>query len=179
MKIINTSIDDVKIIQPKVFGDDRGYFFESFNQKIFNEKVCRRNFIQDNESYSKKGTLRGLHIQTKNTQGKLVRVVEGEVFDVAVDCRANSSTKGKVVFEFLSAENKKQLWIPEGFAHGFLVVSTFAKFIYKCTDIYNPKFEHSIKWDDEDLGIPWPDSITNISEKDKNGITFQDFLKLW
>lgn len=158
MKIIDTNIPNVKIIEPKVFGDERGFFMETWNQKQFEELVTGRptKFVQDNHSKSKKGILRGLHYQTKNTQGKLVRVVSGEVFDVAVDVRKNSPTFGQWVGEFLSAENKRQLWIPEGFAHGFYVTSDEAEFVYKCTDYYNPSAEQSILWCDKDIGIHWP-----------------------
>ncbi|OEE96747.1 dTDP-4-dehydrorhamnose 3,5-epimerase, partial [Vibrio crassostreae] len=141
MKVIDTRIPDVKIIEPSVFGDERGFFMETWNQKQFEELVTGKptKFVQDNHSKSKKGILRGLHYQTENTQGKLVRVVSGEVFDVAVDIRQGSPTFGQWVGEYLSAENKRQLWIPEGFAHGFYVTSDGAEFVYKCTDYYNPK----------------------------------------
>ncbi|MFA0526106.1 dTDP-4-dehydrorhamnose 3,5-epimerase, partial [Vibrio sp. 10N.222.52.C3] len=140
MKVIDTRIPDVKIIEPSVFGDERGFFMETWNQKKFEELVTGKptKFVQDNHSKSKKGILRGLHYQTENTQGKLVRVVSGEVFDVAVDIRKDSPTFGQWVGEYLSAENKRQLWVPEGFAHGFYVTSNEAEFVYKCTDYYNP-----------------------------------------
>lgn len=158
MNIIDTNIPDVKIIEPTVFGDERGFFMETWSQKQFEELVTGRptNFVQDNHSKSKKGILRGLHYQTKNTQGKLVRVISGEVFDVAVDIRRGSPTFGQWVGEYLSAANKRQLWIPEGFAHGFYVTSDVAEFVYKCTDYYNPASEQSILWSDKDIGIHWP-----------------------
>jgi len=158
MKVINTKIPDVKIIEPNVFGDDRGFFMETWNQKEFEEKVTGKKtiFVQDNHSKSKKGILRGLHYQTENTQGKLVRVISGEVFDVAVDVRKNSPTLGQWVGVYLSSENKRQLWVPEGFAHGFYVTSESAEFVYKCTDYYNPESEVSIAWNDPNLAIEWP-----------------------
>ena len=176
MKISKTHIPDILVIEPKVFGDDRGFFFESYNQKDFEEKVgltCK--FVQDNHSRSSKGVLRGLHYQIKNPQGKLVRVTEGEVFDVAVDLRKSSPTFGKWVGQLLSAENKKQLWVPEGFAHAFVVLSDAAQFLYKTTDYYAPQHERCIKWDDPDLAIKWPDGIEPIlSERDKQGISFSE-----
>ncbi len=175
MKVIDTKIPDVKIIEPTVFGDERGFFMESWNQKRFEELVTGKptQFVQDNHSKSKKGILRGLHYQTENTQGKLVRVISGEVFDVAVDIRKDSPTFGKWVGVYLSAENKRQLWIPEGFAHGFYVTSEEAEFVYKCTDYYNPTFEHSILWNDSELDIRWPISeVPELSEKDRKGCKF-------
>ena len=169
MKVIETEIPDVKIIEPAVFGDERGFFMETWNQNKFEELVTGKptQFVQDNHSKSKKGILRGLHYQTENTQGKLVRVVSGEVFDVAVDIRKDSPTFGKWVGVYLSAENKRQLWIPEGFAHGFYVTSDEAEFVYKCTDYYNPSAEHSILWNDSDIGIQWPlISSPYLSQKD-------------
>ena len=158
MKVTPTRIPDVLIIEPKVFGDDRGFFFESFNQKAFNEAVGQDiTFVQDNHSKSAKNVLRGLHYQLPpKAQGKLVRVVQGEVFDVAVDLRKDSKTFGRWVGDSLSAENKKQLWIPEGFAHGFVVISETAEFLYKTTDYYAPEFERSLLWNDPALGIEWP-----------------------
>ncbi|MFH0288651.1 dTDP-4-dehydrorhamnose 3,5-epimerase [Vibrio owensii] len=173
MNVIDTNIPDVKIIEPRVFGDERGFFMETWNHKQFEEQVTGKptNFVQDNHSKSKKGILRGLHYQTENTQGKLVRVVSGEVFDVAVDIRRNSSTYGQWVGVYLSADNRRQLWIPEGFAHGFYVTSNEAEFVYKCTDYYNPKSEISIKWDDPKINILWPLLGTpTLSEKDNNAI---------
>ena len=183
MKVIDTEITDVKIIEPAVFGDDRGFFMETWNQKIFEEKVTGKPtaFVQDNHSKSKKGILRGLHYQTENTQGKLVRVVSGSVFDVAVDLRKNSETFGDWVGVELSAENKLQLWVPEGFAHGFYVTSDEAEFVYKCTDYYNPKAEISICWDDPAIGIKWPiNSAPALSEKDKsnNAKNLRDIKRL-
>ncbi|HAS3612325.1 TPA: dTDP-4-dehydrorhamnose 3,5-epimerase [Vibrio cholerae] len=177
MKVIETDIPDVKIIEPTVFGDERGFFMETWNQKRFEELVTGKPtlFVQDNHSKSKKGILRGLHYQTENTQGKLVRVVSGEVFDVAVDIRKDSPTFGKWVGVYLSAENKRQLWVPEGFAHGFYVTSDEAEFVYKCTDFYNPKAEHSIRWDDDTIGIKWPITETPLlSEKDSVGKLLKD-----
>ncbi len=171
MKVIDTKIPDVKIIEPAVFGDERGFFMETWQQKKFEELVTGKptQFVQDNHSKSKKGILRGLHYQTENTQGKLVRVVSGEVFDVAVDIRTDSPTFGQWVGIYLSAENKRQLWVPEGFAHGFYVTSDEAEFFYKCTDYYNPSSEHSIIWNDSDIGIEWPlHGKPILSEKDQN-----------
>ncbi|WP_312836835.1 dTDP-4-dehydrorhamnose 3,5-epimerase [Pantoea sp.] len=175
MKIIETSIPDVKIIEPAVFGDERGFFMETWQQKKFEEIVCPRQFVQDNHSKSAKGILRGLHYQTENTQGKLVRVVAGEVFDVAVDMRRSSPTFGQWVGVYLSGENKRQLWVPEGFAHGFYVTSESAEFVYKCTDYYNPNAEHSLLWSDETVGIEWPipqGESPLLSAKDQNGLPF-------
>lgn len=178
MKIIETTIPDVKIIEPQIFGDERGFFMETWNQKKFEDLVTGKptKFVQDNHSKSKKGILRGLHYQTENTQGKLVRVVSGEVFDVAIDIRKGSATFGKWFGEYLSAANKRQLWIPEGFAHGFFVTSNEAEFVYKCTNFYEPQSEISIKWDDEDLGIDWPlkDRKPLLSDKDKKAIRLSD-----
>lgn len=180
MKVIDTDIPDVKIIEPAVFGDERGFFMETWQQKKFEELVAKRTFVQDNHSKSKQGILRGLHYQTENTQGKLVRVVSGEVFDVAVDIREGSPTFGKWVGVYLSADNKRQLWVPEGFAHGFYVTSEEAEFVYKCTDYYNPKAEHSIVWDDEELGIEWPvvNNQVFLSGKDEAGLKLKDAILL-
>ncbi len=177
MNIIDTAIADVKIIEPAVFGDERGFFFESFNQAKFETTIGYTvNFVQDNHSCSAKGVLRGLHYQlSPHAQAKLVRCVVGEVFDVAVDIRQNSATFGQWVGVHLSADNKRQLWIPEGFAHGFLTLSDKAEFLYKTTDYYAPQSERCILWNDEQLMINWPD-INNpfiLSEKDKKGITLQ------
>ncbi len=171
MQVIRTAIPDVLIIEPKVFGDARGFFFESFNQKSFNEATgLDVNFVQDNHSKSVRGVLRGLHYQIQQPQGKLVRVVQGEVFDVAVDIRKGSPTFGQWVGEILSAENKKQLWIPAGLAHGFLVLSDSAEFLYKTTDYYAPAYERCVAWNDADLGIDWPISDTPLlSAKDAAG----------
>ncbi|SMY35594.1 dTDP-4-dehydrorhamnose 3,5-epimerase [Photobacterium malacitanum] len=173
MKVIDTSIPDVKIIEPTVFGDERGFFMETWNQKKFEDLVTGNptTFVQDNHSKSKKGILRGLHYQTENTQGKLVRVVSGEVFDVAVDIRKDSATFGQWVGVYLSAENKRQLWIPKGFAHGFYVTSDEAEFVYKCTDYYNPSAEISIAWNDSNIKVDWPLSNPPVlSEKDANAL---------
>ncbi|MEJ8322435.1 dTDP-4-dehydrorhamnose 3,5-epimerase [Kosakonia sacchari] len=182
MKVIDTTIPDVKIIEPAVFGDERGFFMETWNQQKFEQLAAKRkcNFVQDNHSKSKKGILRGLHYQTENTQGKLVRVISGEVFDVAVDIREGSATLGMWVGEFLSAENKRQLWIPEGFAHGFYVTSEEAEFVYKCTDYYNPQAEHSILWNDPDLNITWPvkDDLVILSAKDQIGKKLKNSILL-
>lgn len=170
MKIIDTKIPDVKILEPQVFGDERGFFMETFRDEWFKQYVADRTFVQENHSKSVKGVLRGLHYQTENTQGKLVRVTKGEVFDVAVDIRKNSSTFGQWVGEILSEANKRQLWVPEGFAHGFYVVSDEAEFVYKCTDYYNPKAEHSLIWNDKTVGIEWPlDGDPSLSGKDLAG----------
>ncbi|HGG8537940.1 TPA: dTDP-4-dehydrorhamnose 3,5-epimerase [Neisseria meningitidis] len=156
MNIIDTRIPDVKLLEPKVFGDERGFFMETFRDEWFRQNVAERTFVQENHSKSTQGVLRGLHYQTENTQGKLVRVVSGEVFDVAVDMRRDSPTFGHWVGEVLSADNKRQLWVLEGFAHGFYVLSDEAEFVYKCTDYYNPNAEHSLIWNDATVGIDWP-----------------------
>jgi len=176
MNVVATNIPDVKILEPKVFGDDRGFFFESFNKKIFSELTgVNCQFVQDNHSRSTKGVLRGLHYQIKQTQGKLVRVVSGEVFDVAVDIRAKSATFGKWFGCVLSEENKRQLWIPEGFAHGFLVLSPEAEFLYKTTDYYSAEHERCISWNDPKLAIQWPiENDPELSMKDREGALFKD-----
>jgi dTDP-4-dehydrorhamnose 3,5-epimerase len=157
MKATPLAIPDVVLLEPRVFGDDRGFFFESFNQRQFNEAIGQTvAFVQDNHSRSAKNVLRGLHYQIQQPQGKLVRVVTGEVFDVAVDIRKSSPSFGHWVGEILSAENKKQLWVPEGFAHGFVVLSDHAEFLYKTTDYWAPEFERSIAWNDPAIGIQWP-----------------------
>jgi dTDP-4-dehydrorhamnose 3,5-epimerase len=174
MNIIDTAIPEVKIIEPKVFGDERGFFFESFNHTKFESGIGRKvTFKQDNHSKSSKSVLRGLHYQIQHPQGKLVRVVSGEVFDVAVDIRVASLTFGKWVGVTLSAENKRQLWVPEGFAHGFIVTSESAEFLYKTTDYWYPEFERCIRWDDPTLAIQWPltDSAI-VSLKDHHGAGF-------
>ncbi|MEG0484274.1 MAG: dTDP-4-dehydrorhamnose 3,5-epimerase [Oscillospiraceae bacterium] len=182
---INTSISGVVIIEPAVFGDARGYFMETFHKEEFAKAGITREFVQDNQSKSTKGVLRGLHFQKEHTQGKLVRVISGEVFDVAVDCRQNSETFGKWVGEVLTSENKKQLYIPEGFAHGFLVLSDEAEFTYKCTDLYTPTAEGGVAWDDKDIGIEWPlgGMVPLLSEKDKLHKGFKeqsyDFFDKW
>jgi dTDP-4-dehydrorhamnose 3,5-epimerase len=157
MKVTPTAIPEVLLIEPKIFGDDRGFFFESFNAKAFEQATgLKRHFVQDNHSKSAQYVLRGLHYQIKQPQGKLVRVVQGEVFDVAVDLRKSAPTFGKWVGVALSAENKKQLWVPEGFAHGFVVLSETAEFLYKTTDYYAPEYERSLLWNDPVLGVCWP-----------------------
>ncbi len=175
MKVIPTEIPDVLIIEPQVYGDDRGFFLESFNQKDFREKTgVNTTFVQDNHSMSLKNVLRGLHYQIPNPQGKLVRVVNGSVFDVAVDARQSSPTFGQWVSCVLSAENKRILWDPEGFAHGFLVLSERAEFLYKTTNYYYPQYEKTILWNDADLGIDWPLEIPPIlSPKDQAGQPFK------
>ena len=171
MKCIPTAIPDILIIEPKVFGDERGFFFESFNRRQFAELTGREvDFVQDNHSRSVKNVLRGLHYQIQQPQGKLMRVVQGEVFDVAVDIRRSSPTFGQHVALELSAENKRMLWIPEGFAHGFVVLSDTAEFLYKTTDYWAPEFERSIAWNDPAIGIQWPiQSEPTLSEKDQHG----------
>ncbi len=176
----STAIPDVLIIEPKVFGDDRGFFFESFNEGDFSKAVGRKiTFVQDNHSLSKRGVLRGLHYQMQQTQGKLVRVVHGSVFDVAVDLRRTSATFGKWVGVELSAGNKKQLWIPEGFAHGFLVLSDEAEFLYKTTDYWHAASEQCIVWNDPTLNISWPhiDQKISLNDKDASGNSWQCTLK--
>ena len=169
MKATRLAIADVVLFEPKVFGDDRGFFYESFNQGQFDAAVGRQvNFVQDNHSRSVKNVLRGLHYQIQQPQGKLVRVVQGEVFDVAVDIRQSSPTFGQWVGEILSADNKRQLWVPEGFAHGFVVLSDTAEFLYKTTDYYAPQFERSIAWNDSAIGIQWPiQGQPTLSAKDQ------------
>lgn len=173
-----TAIPDVLIIEPKVFGDDRGFFFESFNENDFSKAVGEKTtFVQDNHSLSKKGVLRGLHYQMEQTQGKLVRVVSGTVFDVAVDLRKSSSTFGKWVGVELSADNKKQIWIPEGFAHGFLVLSDQAEFLYKTTDYWHAASEQCIVWNDSTLNIKWPINAPILAEKDLRGTSWDEAQK--
>ncbi|MES1791733.1 dTDP-4-dehydrorhamnose 3,5-epimerase [Escherichia coli] len=174
MNVIKTEIPDVLIFEPKVFGDERGFFFESFNQKIFEEAVGRKvEFVQDNHSKSTKGVLRGLHYQLEPyAQGKLVRCVVGEVFDVAVDIRKSSPTFGKCLEVILSADNKKQLWIPEGFAHGFLTLQDDTEIIYKTTNYYSPEYERAIIWNDEEFSIKWPSKPDIISQKDSLASAF-------
>lgn len=177
MKVIKTAIPDVLIIEPKIFGDERGFFFESFNHKQFEEAVGYPvTFVQDNHSKSSQGVLRGLHYQLPpHAQGKLVRCIAGEVFDVAVDIRKSSPTFGQWVGVHLSGENKRQLWIPEGFAHGFVTLTDSAEFLYKTTDYYAPSFEASINWNDQDLSIEWPISYYPLlSHKDSQGSQFNN-----
>ncbi|MDF1581887.1 MAG: dTDP-4-dehydrorhamnose 3,5-epimerase [Methyloprofundus sp.] len=171
MKVTPTNIPDVLIIEPKVFGDSRGFFFESFNQKAFNKATGQKaQFVQDNHSRSEKGVLRGLHYQIQQPQGKLVRVTSGAVFDVAVDIRQSSPTFGQWTGVELNAENHRQLWVPAGFAHGFVVLSKTADFLYKTTDYYAPEFERCIAWNDPAIGIEWPiDKEPQLSGKDQQG----------
>ncbi len=176
MKVTHLDIPEVCLIEPKVFGDDRGFFFESYNQRQFNEAIGREVlFVQDNHSRSAKNVLRGLHYQIIQPQGKLVRVVLGEVFDVAVDIRRSSPTFGQWVGQKLSAENKKQMWIPEGFAHGFVTLSDHAEFLYKTTDYYAPEHERCIRWDDPELDIKWPlVGKPQVSDKDYAASSFAE-----
>ncbi len=176
MKATPTRIPDVLVIEPKVFGDDRGFFFESFNRRAFHEATgLNVDFVQDNHSKSARNVLRGLHYQLAQPQGKLVRVTQGEVFDVAVDIRKGSPTYGQWVGEILSAENKKQLWIPAGLAHGFVVLSETAEFLYKTTDYYAPLHERCIAWNDPDLAIAWPiEGPPLLSAKDAAGAAFRE-----
>ncbi|MBN3965657.1 dTDP-4-dehydrorhamnose 3,5-epimerase [Pseudomonas gregormendelii] len=176
MNVVTTDLPGVLIIEPKVFGDERGFFYESFNAKAFEEATgLNTKFVQDNHSRSQKGVLRGLHYQLENTQGKLVRVTVGEVLDVAVDIRRSSPHFGKWVAVRLSAENHRQLWVPEGFAHGFVVLSDFAEFLYKTTDYYTPSAERYIRWNDPTLAIDWQLNETpQLSAKDQAGKTLQE-----
>ena len=176
MKVTPTKIPDVLIIEPKVFGDERGFFFESFNKKAFAEATgVTAEFVQDNHSKSAQGVLRGLHYQIQQPQGKLVRVVRGEVLDVAVDIRKSSDTFGQWEGVILSAENKRQLWVPEGFAHGFVVLSESAEFLYKTTEYYAPEYERCIRWNDTQLSIDWKYSGNPlVSDKDALGVSFKD-----
>jgi dTDP-4-dehydrorhamnose 3,5-epimerase len=175
MQVTDTKIDGVKIIQPKVFGDARGFFLETFEKKRYQEMLnIDLDFVQDNHSRSSRGVLRGLHFQKVNPQGKLVRVVRGEVFDVVVDIRSNSPTYGMWEGVNLSEENKIQFWIPPGLAHGFVVLSDTADFEYKCTDYYNPVYEDCLLWNDPEVGIEWPISHPQLSEKDKLGKLLRD-----
>ena len=175
MKVTPTSISDVLIIEPKVFGDARGFFLESFNQKAFNEASgLNETFVQDNHSRSTMGVLRGLHYQIQHPQGKLVRVTQGEVFDVAVDLRRSSPTFGKWVGVVLSADNKRQLWVPPGFAHGFVVTSESAEFLYKTTDYWYPEHERSLLWSDSSVGVEWPiEGEPQLAAKDAAGTKLQ------
>ena len=175
MEVVSTRIPDVKLIKPKVFGDERGFFMETWNARVFAEAGINATFVQDNHSRSVRHTLRGLHYQIQQPQGKLVRVTRGEVFDVAVDLRKSSPTFGQWVGEVLSEENQHQLWVPPGFAHGFYVMSEVADFQYKCTDFYAAKYERSVHWADKLLMIDWPidaGSEPLVSEKDRAGIAF-------
>ncbi len=174
MQVTETKIPCVKVIEPRVFGDERGFFMETFRADWFRENCADVEFVQDNHSKSSKETLRGLHYQLEQTQGKLVRVTQGEVYDVAVDMRAGSATYGQWVGVLLSENNKRQLWVPAGFAHGFYVTSEYAEFVYKCTDYYHPESEVSVRFDDPALGIDWPLAGTapKLSAKDENGVAF-------
>lgn len=176
MKFTPLKIPDIVLIEPQVFGDERGFFFESWNTRQFADNGIAADFVQDNHSRSARGILRGLHYQVQQTQGKLVRVVAGEVFDVAVDIRNGSPTFGQHAAVRLSAENHLMLWVPPGFAHGFLSLQDGTEFLYKCTDFYAPQHERSIAWDDTQIGIDWPlDGIQpRLSEKDKNGVALAD-----
>ncbi|BAZ02627.1 dTDP-4-dehydrorhamnose 3,5-epimerase [Tolypothrix tenuis PCC 7101] len=176
MQITKTEIPDLLVIEPQIFGDERGFFYESYNEKVWQEKVgINQHFVQDNHSRSGKNILRGLHYQIQQPQGKLVRVVVGAVFDVAVDLRNSSKTFGQWVGTDLTAENKRLLWIPPGFAHGFLVLSEYAEFLYKTTEYYAPQHERTIVWNDPDLAIAWPIAAEPIlSAKDKAGKLFRD-----
>ena len=177
MKVITTALPEVLILEPQVFGDERGFFYESFNARRFAEATgVTREFVQDNHSRSARGVLRGLHYQLQQAQGTLVRVSAGEVYDVAVDVRRSSANFGKWVGVHLSAENKRQLWVPEGFAHGFLVLSEYAEFLYKTTDYYAPVHERCIRWDDPQLAIDWPlDGLSpQLSAKDQQGLSLTD-----
>lgn len=176
MKVIKTSIADVLIIEPRVFKDDRGFFLESFNLRNFrNVTGLDVNFVQDNHSRSQKNVLRGMHYQIQQPQGKLVRVIKGAVLDIAVDIRRSSPTFGRWVSEMLSEDNHRQMWVPAGFAHGFLVCSDSADFLYKTTDYYAPEYERCIRWDDPDIGIEWPlEDEPIIAEKDRHGVLLKD-----
>jgi dTDP-4-dehydrorhamnose 3,5-epimerase len=176
MKVVASELTEVLILEPRVFGDDRGFFYESFNARTFSEATgLNREFVQDNHSRSQRGVLRGLHYQLQQPQGKLVRAVVGEVFDVSVDLRRSSPTFGRWVGVHLSAENKRQLWVPEGFAHGFLTLSEYAEVLYKTTDYYAPAHERCIRWDDPSLAIDWPlDSAPQLSAKDQAGLSLAD-----
>ena len=178
MNVITTRIPEVLIFQPKVFGDERGFFFESYNQQAFQAATgLTTTFVQDNHSKSAKNVLRGLHYQIQQPQGKLVRVTQGEVFDVAVDMRESSPTFGQWVGTHLSANNKHQMWVPAGFAHGFLVLSDFAEFLYKTTDFYAPQYECCIRWDDPAVGIEWPlEGEPLLSAKDMQGVNLNQAI---
>ncbi|MBF0408613.1 MAG: dTDP-4-dehydrorhamnose 3,5-epimerase [Candidatus Riflebacteria bacterium] len=175
MKLIHSPLNGCFLIEPDVFSDRRGFFMETWHKRKFEEAGIKADFVQDNHSRSEKGTLRGLHFQSRNSQGKLVRVISGEVFDVAVDIRPESATFGKWHGETLSAENKKMFWVPPGFAHGFYVTSDYAEFVYKCTDYYTPQYERCIIWNDEQIAINWPipdGSMPLLSKKDLEGKPF-------
>ena len=180
MNFIDTAIADVKIVEVNVFGDERGFFMETFRDDEFIAKTGAKLFVQDNHSKSAKGILRGLHYQQEQTQGKLVRVISGKVFDVAVDMRKSSPTFGKAVGVELSSDNNRPLWVPEVFAHGFYLMTDSAEFVYKCTDYYHPESEVSVRWDDADIGIAWPlvdGELPQLSGKDEQGLAFKDAPK--
>ncbi len=178
MQVEKTELDGVLLVTPQVFGDDRGFFMETYNRDRALELGLPGNFVQDNHSKSSLGVLRGLHYQNPTWQGKLVRVVQGEIFDVAVDIRAGSATFGKWIGVYLNEENKQQLYVPEGFAHGFCVTSDTAEVVYKCTDMYAPSEEGSLLWNDPEIGINWPIENPSLSEKDKEGQRLGDLPKL-
>ncbi|MCW8856250.1 MAG: dTDP-4-dehydrorhamnose 3,5-epimerase [Kangiella sp.] len=178
MKITPTKIPDVLLIEPDVFGDQRGFFMETWHAQKYADAGLDVNFVQDNQSRSKKGILRGLHYQLEQPQGKLVRVSAGSIFDVAVDIRKGSPTFGQWVGMELSGENFRQLYIPQGFAHGFCVLSEYADFLYKCTDFYAPEYEHGIRWDDPAIGIQWPGDNFQVSEKDAQATLLNDMGEL-
>ena len=175
MKVIETSLPGVVIIEPKVFGDERGFFMETWNKQRYSDAGIPTDFVQDNLSFSRRGVLRGLHFQNPNAQGKLVSVLQGEVYDVALDIRYGSPTFGQWTAIRLSSENRRQFYVPEGFAHGFCVTSETALFSYKCTDLYNQQAEGSILWNDPDLGIEWPVETPELSGKDCEGMRLRDF----
>ena len=177
MNIKETTIPGLVIIEPAVFGDDRGFFLETYNVERYQKAGINEIFVQDNLSFSKKGTLRGLHFQIPMQQGKLVQVIQGEVYDVGVDIRVGSPTFGQWEAVTLSGENKRQFYVPPGFAHGFVVISETALFSYKCTDLYNPDGEYSLSWDDPDLNIPWPERAPQLSTKDQQGRKLKDFTE--
>jgi len=177
MNVIKTELPGVIIFEPTVFGDDRGYFLETYNADRYKEAGISENFIQDNLSFSRKGILRGLHYQTPMEQGKLVQVIKGEVYDVAVDVRAGSPTFGQWYGSVLSESNKRQIYVPAGFAHGFVVTSDTALFSYKCTELYNPTNERRIAWNDTDLAINWPITDPLVSEKDQQAVLLKDLQK--
>jgi dTDP-4-dehydrorhamnose 3,5-epimerase len=174
MTVSQTAIPDVLVVEPRIFEDPRGAFFEAYNQKSFAQLGIDREFVQDNQSVSKRNVLRGLHYQIRQSQGKLIRVLRGEIFDVAVDCRKSSPHFGRSINVILSAENRRALWIPEGFAHGFLVLSETADVLYKTTDFYSPQFERTLLWNDPQLSIPWPCKDPLLSEKDRKGAALAD-----
>lgn len=181
ISVTSCEIEGLKVIEPKVFGDERGYFFESYNYNDYAAAGIAEQFVQDNQSSSSRGVLRGLHFQIKYPQAKLVRVIRGEVFDVAVDLREGSETYGKWFGLILSEDNKKQFFVPKGFAHGFVVLSDYAEFAYKCTEFYHPGDEGGLVWNDPDIGIDWPipeDMELNIIERDRNWPGIKDYKKV-